>query len=267
MNKSKIAYSGRDLFNEIYKIDSQPKKCLSKIVYNLFTTNYDHLLVKNSKSLRNSSFSILSQLKNNLVPMYVNNAVFNIILDIMFDENGLRTKNKIIKMQHYYFDLAKNAFRKNDHNTTVLIKSALDNVVIKRLNLKLRKSEKKLLKKFKINYGEFINCYKDHLENIIKNKDNLNNFIPSALVLDMHLKKNNIYLKAYSKIGKFPEKLKNKTILLEEISKDLSKIYKKKNSGVINLYTMDPFDNNNIVSTSNNELIGELLQIVENNFK
>ena len=49
-------------------------------------------------------------------------------------------------------------------------------------------------------HEEFIDCYKNHVKFIIDNKNNLNNFVPSAMVLDMHLKRFDAYTKAYKNI-------------------------------------------------------------------
>ena len=50
-------------------------------------------------------------------------------------------------MFHYYYDLAKLAYKNNDHNTTLIIKCALEHIVIKQLKFKILKSEQKLLNK------------------------------------------------------------------------------------------------------------------------
>lgn len=261
----KIASAGRDLYNLLYENYNSPIQT-NKYFCNLFTSDYDNLLQENNLNLKKASYNILSNLNNNLIPNYINNAIYNIIIDILYNNSKIRKKSDVVKMKNYYFDLAKNSFQMEDHNTTILIKCALEHLVIKRLNLKLRRSEKKLLLKLRNNYGNFIDCYKVHLKNIIENKNNLEKFIPSALVLEMHLKKNQSYLKAYTKLGEFPKKLERHSKKIESISKDIVKYYKEKNTKIIKLYIKNPFDNDFIKSTNYHELIGELLETIQQNY-
>ena len=176
----------------------------------------------------------------------------------------MRKKKEMKRMFHYYYDLVKLAYKNNDHNTTLIIKCALDHIVIKQLKFKILKSEQKLLNKFKEEYGQFIDCYKNHVKNIMKNKDNLKEFIPSAMVLDMHLKKNNMYTKAFKSIGKYPENLINHQFELNNISRRIKEYYTNMPNAIINLYTENPFDHSFVYATNNNQMIGDLLDATRN---
>ena len=264
-----IANAGKDLFNGIYydlNADSfqQDKRCIMSLIFNLFTSDYDDLLEKNNLHLRKSSYCLLGSLKNEVVPKYVNNSIYNIILDIIYNKDGIRKKKEMKKMFHYYYDLSKLAYKNNDHNTTIIIKCALEHVVIKQLKFKIFKSEQKLLNKFKEEYGQFIDCYKNHVKNIMKNKNNLKEFIPSAMVLDMHLKKNNTYTKAFKSIGNYPENLINHQIELNNISMRIKEYYINAPNAIIGLYTENPFDHPFVYATNNNQMTGNLLDIVRN---
>jgi len=266
-----IARAGKDLFNGMYydfNDDSfsfeKNNKCLKSLLFNLLSTDYDDLLETNNLHLRRASYSLLSCLKNQIVPKYVNNSIFNIILDIIYDKKGMRSKKEMNKMFHYYFDLAKLAYKNDDHNTTLIVKSALEHVVIKRLKFKILKSEKKLIENFNNDYGEFIDCYKNHVKFIINNKNNLNDFVPSAMVLDMHLKRFDAYTKAYKNIGKYPEALVKNKEELNDISRSIKEYYINVPNAIIDLYTNDPFDHPFVYTQNNNQMIGDLLDATKN---
>ena len=266
-----IARAGKDLFNGMYyefNDDSfsfkKDNKCLKSLLFNLLSTDYDDLIEKNNLHLRRASYSLLSCLKNQIVPKYVNNSIFNIILDIIYDKKGMRSKKEMTRMFHYYFDLAKLAYKHNDHNTTLIVKSALEHVVIKRLNFKKLKSEKKIIEMFNCDYGEFIDCYKNHVKFIIDNKNNLNDFVPSAMVLDMHLKRFDAYTKAYKNIGKYPEELVKNQELLNDISRSIKEHYINVPNAIIDLYTNNPFDHPFVYTKNNNQMIGDLLDATKN---
>jgi len=263
-----IANAGKDLFNGVYYDLNddcfQQNKGIKSFIYNLFTTDYDDLLERNNLHLKRSSYALLAELKNKDIPEYVNNSIYNIILDIIYHKEGMRKKKEMKRMFHYYYDLVKLAYKNNDHNTTLIIKCALDHIVIKQLKFKILKSEQKLLNKFKEEYGQFIDCYKNHVKNIMKNKDNLKEFIPSAMVLDMHLKKNNMYTKAFKSIGKYPENLINHQFELNNISRRIKEYYTNMPNAIINLYTENPFDHSFVYATNNNQMIGDLLDATRN---
>jgi len=263
-----IANAGKDLFNGVYYDLNddcfQQTKGIKSFIYNLFTTDYDDLLERNNLHLKRSSYALLAELKNKGIPEYVNNSIYNIILDIIYHKEGMRKKKEMKRMFHYYYDLVKLAHKNNDHNTTLIIKCALDHIVIKQLKFKILKSEQKLLNKFKEEYGQFIDCYKNHIKNIMKNKDNLNEFIPSAMVLDMHLKKNNMYTKAFKSIGKYPENLINHQTELNNISRRIKEYCTNMPNAIINLYTENPFDHSFVYATTNNQMIGDLLDATKN---
>ncbi len=266
-----IASAGRDLFNGLYYeyTDTsfsvpQNKRCMRSIIYNLFSSDYDDLLEKNNLHLRKASYCLLSCLKNQIVPEYINNSILNIILDIVYHKTGMRKKKEMAKMYHYYFDLAKIAYKNNDHNTTLVIKCALEHIVIARFKFKLLKSEKKLLNDFKENYGMFLDCYKNHVKYILDNKNNLDSFVPSAMVLDMHLKKNKAYTKAFKNIGKYPDELVKHQRELNSVSLQIKEYYHNFPNAIINLYTDNPFDHPFVYTNNNNQMIGDLLDATKN---
>ena len=94
-----IANAGKDLFNGIYyelndDCFQEHKGCIKSFIFNLFTTEYDDLLERNNLHLKRSSYGLLAGLKNKTIPEYVNNSIYNIILDIIYHKEGMRKKKR-----------------------------------------------------------------------------------------------------------------------------------------------------------------------------
>ena len=253
--KASTVKKGHHLFNmALSNENEQPNNCIKNIFKKLFTTEYDHILINNQKSLQDSSNILCSYMTGDLqntIPKYIDNGVFNIILDILCDGSETRKQIDCKRMYHYYMDIAKTAFKKGDHNTCILVKCALDHTIIKRLDIKNTKSENKLMNTFTETYGDFLSCYSKHVEQILINKHNLSKFIPSVMVLNMHLKKNKMYVKSYNKLGKYPKKLIEREAELKQTIKNISKFYKQKSIelDLINLYKVRP-DNKQLLTPS-----------------
>ena len=115
---------------------------------------------------------------------------------------------------------------------------------MKRLKIKLRKNDKKILEDLETDYGNFMNCHSGHLKQILKTKDkNIKNFLPSIMILLMHLEKTRAYIKGFSTIGKLSPKLVNVQDQLIDIAKNYYNEYKSLNFDLIKLYEENPLDN------------------------
>lgn len=246
-----LVMDGIDLYNTAYEdlsptrtITPTKRSCFRDLVKNMFTSEYDDVLKQNEKNLRNSSAKLCGFLKNpkevNNIPTYIDNAVFNIILDILTDRSDIRTFFDCKKMYHHYTTLAKIAFKNDDHNTCIVIKCALEHTVIKRLDIKQTKTEKKLFEDFEQTYGTFLNCYSKHIEQLLTSHGTIIDFIPSVLVLNMHLKKNEIYTDAYTKLGKYPKKLAEKRAHLMKVMDAYGQYYVSYRKFLVRLYLVDP---------------------------
>ena len=129
-----LVMDGIDLYNTAYEdlsptrtITPTKRSCFRDLVKNMFTSEYDDIPKQNEKILEIHRRKIMWFLKNpkevNNIPTYIDNAVFNIILDILTDRNDIRTFFLIArKMYHHYTTLAKIAFKNDDHNTCIVIK-------------------------------------------------------------------------------------------------------------------------------------------------
>jgi len=242
-----LSKEGCELFNIANGSPMSPSRrqtfpCLRSIITNLFTTDFDIKLEKSECSFRQgtcSLYSFLTDEQKKAIPDFFNNAISNLVYLILVDGEKINNRQKIRHNISFYYSLADQAFKKGDHNTVILLKAALENIAIRRLGLKPLKKQKELTKKFEDVYGTFLNCNAGHLKQMLET-DDIENFLPSIVILLMHLNKTKEYAKCYESIGKFPKSLRNKQKELQNIADKYYTNYKSFKDNIINLYQTDP---------------------------
>ena len=85
-----------------------------------------------------------------------------------------------------------------------------------------------------------MNCYSKHVEQLLTSRGTIRDFIPSVLVLNMHLKKNEIYTDAYTKLGKYPKKLAENRAHLMKVMDAYGQYYVSYRKFLVRLYLVDP---------------------------
>ena len=245
-----LSKDGLNLFNLCLSDDAEEpptekpsKNCLRSIFYKLFTTDFDIELEKSRDKFREGTCSLYSFLDNKSVkniPNFFNNAVANLVYIILVTDGKLNNKRKVHKNLLFYYSLADEAMKHNDHNTSVLIRAALDNTAIRRLKIKQTKKMKRINEKFENIYGSFLSCNARHLKAILTNRDI--NYLPSLLILLMHLNKTKEYAKSYRAIGKFPKELEEKNNQLQNIANNYYNEYIGFREKILDLYTKDPHE-------------------------
>ena len=263
VRKRALSNKGWELFNVANSPLSPRNTCLKKLFFNFLTSDFDVKLEKSEKSFRVGSCSLYSYLNNNdrdLIPTFFNNALANLVYLILVDDNKLNSIRKIKNNINFYYSLADLAFKNNDHNTVILLKAALEDTAIKRLKLKATKKEIKLKKKFEENYGTFMNCNAGHLEKIL-NTDDVKNFLPSVVILLMHLNKTKEYSKCYERLGKFPKHLRDKNKKLNDIVNKYYFNYKDLQDELLELYFTDPNELPLLKDMNENSLTIKLIEL------
>ena len=187
---------------------------LRKIYIDFITTEFDKKLENNIKYMKNSSIKLLSLLNDNSkkdnIIHYTDNAVTNLLFLILSDSKNIYTTKRMVKYNiHFYLKLAEKASNNGDHQTAILILIVLDNYSITRLELEYNKCDKKIIEKLKTKYGNFDNCYENHMKDIIDNYDlnNIdinNNYLPSSLLLYIYGYCIGNTNEIYRRLGKFP---------------------------------------------------------------
>ncbi len=226
---------------------------LKKIYLDLITTDFDKKLELNLKNMRNASKKLISYLysKENTIPDFVNNAVTNLIILILSDGEKFLSKQKVKRNIHFYLKLAETAMKNNDHQTAILIKIALENFNITRLDIKYNKTETKIRQQLCYRYGGFKDCHSKHIREILDFYEIIHNdynekgikkeYIPSAMILHMHTKKNKAYSKAFTRIGKYPQKLLDFADTIENLKKlYYNAFFGESGISLTKLYETDP---------------------------
>ena len=223
------------------------KKSLSKLFCNFIHTEYDDKLEESVKKFENSScklFTVDNFDKN--ISKLINNAITNLIYLVLTEDDKPANYNQARKNFQYYMDVAKMASDRGDHQTAVLIWSALSNTAIYKLDFKLRKKDTRILLEFQNKYGEFGKGCSKHIIDLKNIKEN--NEIPSLMMLLINIGKFKERGKALKRSSKFRNLKKAKyavDLKIEEIS-DIIKFYKYKYIssdnllGLLKLYT-DPY--------------------------
>ena len=247
-----LSLEGLDLFN--IGVNAQPltptppkkkKTCLRSLLLNLFTTDFDVKLEKSTKTFRKGTcclYSYLTDEEKSHIPDFFNNAVTNLVYLILVTD---KKPNTLVKVRHnisFYLSLADHAFKNGDHNSVILLKAALENIAIRRLKLKESKKQKELFKKFEETYGTFMTCNAKHLEQMLKKKDDVDKFLPSIVIMLMHLNKTKEYAKCYTSIGKFPKALQDKHDEIQKLAIDYYNNYKDFQDKMLELYLKDPME-------------------------
>ena len=228
---------------------------LKKVFIDLMTTDFDKKLEENSITMRKAAKKMISYLynKEKSIPYYTNNAVTNMIVLILSDGEKYLTKQKVKHNIHFYLKLAERAMKEKDHQTAILIKTALLNHNITRLKLELNKGDQKITDELNYNYGGFRDCHSKHIRHFFDKYQILNKdwekkgideeWIPSAMVLHMHTTRIKTYTKAFTRIGKYPKELIKKNDTLIKLQKEYYKaFFLKKEAKLTKIYDTNPED-------------------------
>lgn len=262
-----LSEEGLKLFN-VAVMEKQPQRgCVKSLLYKLFTSEFDINLDESSVQMRKASmklYSFLSNLDSKSIPQLIDNAIVNIILLILLTDNKINKLQRVKYNIHYYTHLAKKAHDEGDHHTAILIKAALENTAIRRLKLKTNKSEKRILQLLEKSYGTFMNCNSQHLQNILAaNTSKLDKFLPSIMVLLMHINKTREYAKSYKQMGYVSDKLISVADQLKNIRDNYYHYYKQNTYDIdlIELYLRNPLDNTIMAAQPSKGICAKLYDI------
>lgn len=269
MRNRVLSEEGCRLFNISLEIKQPCKKiCLKSFFISLFHTDYDDKLELSVTQLKNTGSQLYVDVdvekKNSNISKMINNAITNIILLILTENEKILPKQAIKRNIHFYLDIANNAYKTGDLNTANLIRTAINNYAITNLKIKYRKKDVKLLNILNKNLGDFKNGCLLHIKNIFEQKEKeKKRILPSLMVILIHLNKNKEYLKWYTKNGKVPYKLKEQINKLENIITYYKNMYNGNNYKLISLYKEDPENNSIIKNIEGNSISIKIGNIVK----
>ncbi|RZD41560.1 MAG: hypothetical protein CXT73_04785 [Methanobacteriota archaeon] len=241
-----LSETGVALFSQSYDENNTKKDigCLRSIVHKLFTSDYDIRLENTSDNMRLASTKVLSMLYSlKKIPEIHNNAISNLVALILSNGEKTLSSQQVKCNIGFYLNLAKKAIKIEDHQTAILIKSAVSNFNIERLKIKPNKNMKKIIKELEDKYGNFKNMHAEHIQDMIENKHNCN-YLPSTMILHMHLSKNRAYEKAFRSFGNSNkgDDFKAVTYKLREVQSVKYQQHKKTNNKLCPIYETDPLN-------------------------
>jgi len=226
---------------------------LKSVFMDLMSTNFDKKLEINSLTMRKASKKLISYLYNRekSIPYYTNNAITNLVILILSDGEKYLTKQQVKHNIHFYLKLAERAMKEADHQTAVLIKVALQNHNISRLNINYNKGDSKIMTELNYKYGGYRDCHGKHVQEFLDKYEILQRdweekgideeWLPSAMILHMHGSRNKQYAKAFTRIGRYPTELIKITDQLEMLKKYYYKaFFLKKDSELTKIYDTNP---------------------------
>ena len=120
--------------------------------------------------MKSASKKLLLHLHNNpqKIPTFVDNAIINLVILILSNGDKYLSEQQVKHNVHFYLKLAERAIQENDHQTAILIKCAIENYNVYRLKLKRNKTDQKIIDLLEKKYGNFKNCYSDHLREFLE---------------------------------------------------------------------------------------------------
>ena len=195
--RRRVSSDGLQLFN--MAIMEPPKYSKVKQMLScIFGSEYDDRLDEMVNQCREASMQLYgyTNFKDINTNKLINNSMYNIIHAVLMKDGTLGSKFDVRRNYQYFMDVAQRASDENDHNTAILIRASLMHYCIQLLKLKPRKKDVELMEKFDKMYGNFRNCYKEHLAHSMNTMDD-QFWIPSLMVLNMHKERH----KAYATMG------------------------------------------------------------------
>jgi len=261
MRTRSLSQEGCRLLNIAYEKNTQHIN-LPALLCSFFTSDFDIKLEKSCNKLRESTYrlySYLNQKNIKSIPKLIDNAITNIIILVLTNEDKIAKLHRVKLNFKYYLSVAKLAYAQGDHQTVIIIRSALNNFNIQRLKLKINKKDQIFLDNLDKEYGSFKDCCAGHLRQMLSN-NNVDNFLPSLMILLIHLNKTKEYAKCYETIGSFPKELRNKQKELEKIVSNYYNNYKDYQDEIIDLYEQDP-NNNPVMKKLQGPINAKIFQI------
>lgn len=198
MGRRRLSSDGFKLFN-LAMNPLPPPHIIKRMLSCLFHSEYDDRLIEMTKQCLQASKQLFAYsgdpIRKDYINKFIDNSIMNVIYAILCKDGEMANRVQMRQNYLYFMDVLQAAHRYGDHNTAIMLRSALEHHALKQMKFKLRKKDQGLLQKLEDEYGTWRNCYKNHLK-MAMNTDDLE-ILPSMMVLQMHVARH----KAYSTIG------------------------------------------------------------------
>lgn len=196
--RRRLSSDGFKLLNMAYMPD---KTKIQELLSCLFRTDYDDRLESFTENCLFASKQLFAfsgdPIKKDFIKKFIDNSILNVVYAVISKDGKCANAFQMRQNYRYFMDVMDMAYRNGDHNTTMMLWSALDHHALRQMNFKARKKDITLNKRLEEEYGTWRNCYSKHLKDMM-NCDDLS-IIPSMLVLQMHIERS----KCYNNIGPY----------------------------------------------------------------
>ncbi len=252
MPRRRLSSDGLGLFNVAMHMAPRRSK-IRQLLSCFFHTEYDDKLETMVDQCRVASKQLYSYQADPLlrkkIKKYIDNSIFNVIHAVLSKDENYATKFEIKQHYRYFKDVIEKAHKTGDHNTVVMLKSALDHYALKQMKIKPRKKDIEMDTTIEKEYGTWTNCYKHHLSNVMDKEGFDEEIIPSMMVLKMHVDRSKAYSKAIDAFSKtkltyHPDSIEGKIGLyalhhtVEKYNKELPLYYEPKTKSSCDLIEM-----------------------------
>lgn len=186
VKRRRLSSDGFKLFNLAYT-HPPSHSYIKKMLFCLWHTEYDDKLEKMVDECREASKQLYS-LHNDKdidINLLINNAVTNLIYCMFCNESEIASTTQVKQNFRYFSDVMAKCFEGKDHNTALMLKSALDHSSLKIFKFKKRSKDKDLDALMDIKYGTWRNNFIKHLNETMWTQIS-HEYIPSLMVLLIH---------------------------------------------------------------------------------
>jgi len=195
MTRRRLSSDGYKLFRIAFPGPPSRIEKIKMMLSCLFHSEYDDKLDEMISTCAKASKQLYGYhsdpIKREQVPKFIDNSIFNVIYAIMCYDGALASKFQMRRNYRYFCDVMYNAFQIDDHNTVIMLRTALGHHSLEQLRFKKRKRDVEMLKRIEEEYGSWRNCYKRHFQNVMNKLDAT--ILPSMMVLRMHLEKTKVH--------------------------------------------------------------------------
>ena len=188
MRTRTLSEEGQRLFLEGICLP-KPKRSLRQLVYSCFHTEYDDRLDHVVTSCRESTKTLIKMLIDSNIDDRIEAALMNTVKLIL--------SNNISQNYRFYLNVMEQAFKKNDHQTAMLMYLSLTHSAVQRLSFKRPKRSKEVIDSIAESYGSVNNCYSNHVYEMLHTNES--GFLPSAIALSMYM--DDKYAEACKRMG------------------------------------------------------------------
>ena len=195
MVRRRLSSDGYRLFNMAFPPPPSQMEKVKAMLTCLFRTEYDDKLDEMTSKCKKASRQLFGYysdpIKRKSIPKYIDNSIFNVIYAILCKDGTFANRFQMRQNFRYFSDVMHQAFQNGDHNTVIMLRTALGHHALTQMKFKKRKKDKEMEQRLEEEYGTWRDSYNVHFKSVL-NKFDIT-ILPSMMVLRMNLEKEKIH--------------------------------------------------------------------------